>query len=147
MVFSCAALNSYEPMRLAGTWKQYSKNAMPQLARITFHNASLRYFKWPYQAKVMKILEIVSSRMVRISALACEDCSARAEMLSSRELVQSGELNVQRERHQVGALVRLDRGHLGAIDAIVGGVTLDGNASCGANQSFQFATRREFRSA
>src|ERR1700681_2848895 len=66
MVLSCAALNSYEPMRLAGTWKQYSKKAMPQLARITFHSASLRYFRWPYQAKVMKIFEIVSKRMVRM---------------------------------------------------------------------------------
>src|SRR6266478_3553916 len=65
MVLSCAVLNSYEPMRFAGTWKQYSKNAMPQLAIITFHKASLRYFKWPYHAKVMKIFEMASSRMVR----------------------------------------------------------------------------------
>src|ERR1700726_2701564 len=66
MVLSCAALNSYEPMRLAGTWKQYSKKAMPQLARMTFQSASLRYFRWPYQAKVMKIFEMVSRRIVRI---------------------------------------------------------------------------------
>src|SRR6266576_6617453 len=64
MVLSCAALNSYEPMRFAGTWKQYSKNAMPQLAIITFGKASLRYFKWPYHAKVMKIF----SRMVRTNS-------------------------------------------------------------------------------
>jgi hypothetical protein len=31
MVLSWTVLNSYDPMRLAGTWKQYSKNAMPQL--------------------------------------------------------------------------------------------------------------------
>jgi hypothetical protein len=37
---------------------------MPQLAMITFHRASLRYFKCPYQAQVMNMLEIVSSRMV-----------------------------------------------------------------------------------
>src|ERR1700688_3812911 len=66
MVLSCAALNSYEPMRLAGTWKQYSKKAMPQLARMTFQSASLRYFRWPYQAKVIKIFEMVSRRIVRI---------------------------------------------------------------------------------
>src|SRR6267378_7474688 len=65
MVLSCAVVNSYEPMRFAGTWKQYSKKAMPQLARITFHSASLRYLRWPYHAKVMKMLEIVSSKMVR----------------------------------------------------------------------------------
>src|ERR1700704_2192468 len=67
MVLSCAALNSYEPMRLAGTWKQYSKKAMPQLARRTFQIASLRYLRWPYQAKVMKIFEMVSRRIVRIA--------------------------------------------------------------------------------
>src|SRR6266481_3950480 len=69
MVFSCAALNSYEPMRLAGTWKQYSKKAMPQLMTITFHNATLRNFKWPYHANVMKIFEMVRRRIVRIQRL------------------------------------------------------------------------------
>ena len=39
---------------------------MPQLARITFQSASFRYFKCPYQAKVMKMLEIVNNTMVRI---------------------------------------------------------------------------------
>src|SRR5438034_8570661 len=52
-------------MRFAGTWKQYSRNAIPQLARITFQRPSLRYFKWPYQAKVMKMFEMVSKTMVR----------------------------------------------------------------------------------
>src|SRR6267143_2432993 len=66
MVFNCAALNWYEPMRFAGTWKQYSKKAIPQLARITFQSASLRNFRWPYHAKVMKMLEMVSNRTVRI---------------------------------------------------------------------------------
>src|SRR5437762_556578 len=66
MVLSCAAENSYEPMRLAGTWKQYSKKAMPQLAKMTFQSPSLRYLRWPYHAKVMKMLEIVSNKIVRI---------------------------------------------------------------------------------
>ena len=57
-------LNSYEPMRFAGTWKQYSKKAMPQLTRITFQRAEVRNFKWPYQAKVMKIFEMVRRMMV-----------------------------------------------------------------------------------
>jgi len=35
MVFSCAALNSHEPMWFAGTWRQYSKNAMSQLVPVT----------------------------------------------------------------------------------------------------------------
>jgi hypothetical protein len=53
-------------MRLAGTWKQYSKNAIAQLAAIRRGSGALRYFKCPYQAKVMKILEIVSRTMVVI---------------------------------------------------------------------------------
>src|ERR1700730_3044554 len=65
MVFNCAVENSYDPMRFAGTWKQYSKKAIPQLTKITFHKASLRYFKCPYQANVMKILETVSSSIRR----------------------------------------------------------------------------------
>src|SRR5579864_3186322 len=64
MVLSCAVENSYEPIRFAGTWKQYSKKAMPQLARITFQSASLRYLRWPYQAKVIKIFETVSRTIV-----------------------------------------------------------------------------------
>src|ERR1700674_251142 len=66
MVLSCAALNSYEPMRLAGTWKQYSKKAIPQLMTITFQSATLRNFRWPYHANVMKIFEMVRRRIVRI---------------------------------------------------------------------------------
>src|SRR5579864_8436727 len=66
MVLSCAALNSYEPSRLAGTWKQYSKNAMPQLVMITFHRATLRNFKCPYQANVMNMFEMVRRRIVRM---------------------------------------------------------------------------------
>jgi len=38
---------------------------MPQLAKTTFHSASLRCLRWPYQAKVMKMLETVSRAMVR----------------------------------------------------------------------------------
>ena len=52
-------------MRFAGTWKQYAKNAKPQLARITFQSAAPRCLRWPYQAKVKKMFESASSRMVR----------------------------------------------------------------------------------
>ena len=38
----------------------------PPLARITFQSASPRNFKWPYHAKVMKILDTMSNRIVRI---------------------------------------------------------------------------------
>ena len=66
MVFNCAVVNSYEPMRLAGTWKQYSAKAMNQLMTMTLNSGAWRYFKWPYQAKVIKMLERVRSRIVVI---------------------------------------------------------------------------------
>src|SRR5882762_10755212 len=66
MVLSCAVLNSYEPIRLAGTWKQYSKKAMPQLTAMTFQSATFRYFRWPYHANVIKIFEMVRRRIVRM---------------------------------------------------------------------------------
>src|SRR6476620_9789306 len=67
IVLSCAALNVWLPMRLAGTWKQYSKKAMPQLIIVTFHNGTFWYLRCPYHAKVIKILEISSRRMVIMS--------------------------------------------------------------------------------
>src|SRR5678815_1468758 len=54
-------------MRLAGTWKQYSKNAMPQLITTTAQSGaafSRPEAMCPYQAKVMKTFEIVSSSAV-----------------------------------------------------------------------------------
>jgi hypothetical protein len=53
-------------MRFAGTWKQYSAKAMAQLIRMTLKRGALRYFKCPYQAKVIKMLEIVRRMMVYI---------------------------------------------------------------------------------
>src|SRR5579862_1517747 len=35
---------------------------------ITFSSGTLRYFRWPYQAKVIKMLETVSRAMVRMMA-------------------------------------------------------------------------------
>jgi hypothetical protein len=55
-------------MRLAGTCRQYSKKAMPQLIKITFHKATLVNFRWPYQAKVIKMLEPSNNRTVLIQA-------------------------------------------------------------------------------
>src|SRR5437764_1346541 len=65
---------------LAGTWKQYSKKAIPQLTKITFQRAELRYLRWPYQAKVMKRLEIVNSRMVRTLFQDSENRSVHGNM-------------------------------------------------------------------
>src|SRR5260221_4945117 len=74
LVLSREVKNSYEPMRFAGTWKQYSKKAMPQLARMTFQSASLRYLRWPYHANVMKMFEMVSSKIVRTIASGASWC-------------------------------------------------------------------------
>src|SRR6266403_1564758 len=70
-------------MRFAGTWKQYSKKAIPQLARMTFQSASLRNFKWPYHAKVMKMLDTMSNRIVRIGKGA--PCTAPRYRLETRK--------------------------------------------------------------
>src|SRR6266853_4589953 len=51
-------------MRFAGTWKQYSAKAMSQLMRMTLNSGAWRYFRCPYHAKVMKMLERVRSRIV-----------------------------------------------------------------------------------
>lgn len=44
-------------MRLAGTSKQYSKNAIPQLTKTTAHTAWDLNFRCPYQATVINKLE------------------------------------------------------------------------------------------
>src|SRR5438874_7563090 len=44
-------------MRLAGTARQYSKKAMDQLTTTAIQSGEPRYFKWPYQANVMKTFE------------------------------------------------------------------------------------------
>src|SRR5687768_18297754 len=52
------------PRRLAGTMKQYSKKAIAQLTSTTFQSAACLCLRWPYQAKVMKTLEMVSRMAV-----------------------------------------------------------------------------------
>src|ERR1700675_2923035 len=67
-------------MRLAGTWKQYSAKAMSHEMTMTLNSGAWRYFRWPYQAKVMKMLERVRSRIVvmRICCLILGfDCTLR----------------------------------------------------------------------
>ena len=60
--FNCVRLNTRDPIRLAGTCKQYSASAIIQLTKIAAHSASDSCFKWPYQANVMKMLEQVKSK-------------------------------------------------------------------------------------
>lgn len=63
-IFNCVTLKTSEPMRFAGTWKTYSKNAKPQLARIASHNALDLCFRCPYHAKVIKTLETINKATV-----------------------------------------------------------------------------------
>src|SRR5690606_20729172 len=60
-VLSSAAERLAWPKRLAGTCRQYSKKAIPQLARITTTSGVVLNFRCPYQAKVMNRFEAVSN--------------------------------------------------------------------------------------
>ena len=60
-IFICVTLITPLPMRLAGTMKQYSRNAKPQLAMIASHSGLPLNLRWPYQARFMKTLEMVRS--------------------------------------------------------------------------------------
>ena len=65
ITLSCPRSKRPKPMRFAGTWKQYSKKAIPQLARIAIQTGFARKsLRWPYQAKVMKTFETRRSRIV-----------------------------------------------------------------------------------
>src|SRR5687767_7955523 len=57
-------------MRLAGTWRQYSKKAIAQLTRIAIHSDVSRCRRWPYHAMVMNTLDASKSRMVRMESRA-----------------------------------------------------------------------------
>ena len=56
IVFSCAAENWVCPTRLAGA-KTILHEAISQLIIMTFHKGDSLNFKWPYQAKVIKIFD------------------------------------------------------------------------------------------
>src|SRR3954466_14990595 len=58
-------------MRLAGTMIRYSKSAMPQLAAAaTYQGLAWKFFRCPYQAKVMKRFEAAS--MPAVTARVCQ---------------------------------------------------------------------------
>ncbi|MCY1383344.1 hypothetical protein D9M69_714640 [compost metagenome] len=54
---------------MAGTISVYSKNAMPQLARIATNSGDDVYFRCPYQAKVMKTFEASSRNRGRTRSI------------------------------------------------------------------------------
>ena len=75
ITFSCQRLNgppySRNPILLAGTWKQYSKNAIPQLTRIMLNSPRLLNqficlnFRCPYHASVMKLFDRIKRAIVQ----------------------------------------------------------------------------------
>lgn len=79
-------------MRFAGTWKQYSKNAIPQLTKITAHSADDLNFKCPYHAKVMKILEISNKN---IGAIALTMINSPADVSFFTIINQTGLLDIE----------------------------------------------------
>ena len=67
---SCAADQPLaKPIRLAGTARQYSKNAIPQLMPMTSSSGLfIPPFKCQYQAVVMKIFDMMRSAIVGIGS-------------------------------------------------------------------------------
>jgi len=58
-------------MRLAGTMIRYSNSAMPQLAiAATYQGLPWKFFRWPYQANVMKRFDAAS--MPAVTARVCQ---------------------------------------------------------------------------
>src|SRR5918995_1020896 len=53
-------------MRFAGTWKQYSPNAINQLATIATMRGADLYFRCPYHANVMNVFEMSRRAIVDI---------------------------------------------------------------------------------
>ena len=108
MTFNCQMLKGppfpTKPMRLAGTWQQYSNKAMPQLNRITRGRDNLENqdtlcsFRWLYHAKVMNTLEqsrsatlykpLIYKLLIKNFDLDLKRCKNRKDMrtgISSRE--------------------------------------------------------------
>lgn len=74
MIFNCIRLKGpplpSNPKRLAGTWAQYSKKAIPHEKRMTPISGQWVLilascsFRWPYQAKVINMLDKISRPIV-----------------------------------------------------------------------------------
>lgn len=93
--FSCTNENGPPypeyPNRLAGTCKQYSKNAMPQLIKITVNSPHLAQTglslkrRCPYQAKVMNVLLNTSRPMVKAPRMARMSGLLRPVLLPAKD--------------------------------------------------------------
>lgn len=90
-------------MRLAGTWNMYSARAMPQLTNAAMYQGAVaRFFKWPYQAIVMKTLDATSSK------IACSEKGIDESMLIGK-LSVAGEDNAARPTYADDWLLVFDK--------------------------------------
>src|SRR5688572_2119213 len=71
-------------MRLASTMKQYPRNAIPQLTRIVSTSGAVLCFRCPYQAKVMKTLEMSNSVIVSMLLPLSVDPEPRGEFFDAQ---------------------------------------------------------------
>src|SRR3954462_8293651 len=78
-------------MRFAGTAKQYSTNAMPQLTITTSQSGLSVNFRCPYQAKVMNTFEIRSSPMGSTLLAAPVICASSVSEGAARRCVRPDE--------------------------------------------------------
>src|SRR5262245_19861443 len=90
VTLSCVSENFPEPIRLAGTWKMYSASAISQLTAMANTSGWLLCFRWPYQATVMKLFEIVSSRTNLSVVLIAASLRLRAGPAHSHSIVPGG---------------------------------------------------------
>src|SRR5881392_3632972 len=86
ITLSCTSEKRADPMRFAGTWKRYSKNASAQLAAIAIHSGACLTFKCPYHASVMKTFEMISKIAVIIFHFSRRACAERKIHVHARAL-------------------------------------------------------------
>src|SRR5262249_3002494 len=87
---SCVSENFSDPIRLAGTWKMYSASAISQLTRMASTSGWFLCLRWPYQAIVMNVFEIVSSRTNLSVVLMAASLRLRASPAHSHSIVPGG---------------------------------------------------------
>src|SRR5688500_2994730 len=71
-------------MRLAGTMKPYSRNAMPQLTRIVSTSGAVLCFRCQYQAKGRKTSEMSHSVIVSMLLMLSVDREARGQFFGGQ---------------------------------------------------------------
>lgn len=75
IIFSCGNDSCPKPMRLAGTWIRYSKNAILQLARTAIKSGLCpRLLRCPYHANVIKTFDATSNKIVETIGFIDDQC-------------------------------------------------------------------------